>query len=182
MLVPDPVQVALQGLDGGVREDGDTVAAAFAVPDGDLPPGEVDILDAQSATLQQAEAGAVHQGRHQRGDTVHPRQDCAHLILCEDDRDSRRAAGARGVLEALQRLAEDLSIEEEQGAEGLVLGGCGDLELDREMDEELADLDLPHLLWVSFLVEEDVALDPAEIGPLGAGAGPAEPAGVTDSI
>ncbi len=52
----------------------------------------------------------------------------------------------------------------------LVLGGSGDVSLDREIGEELRDFFFTHGVGVAFLVEKDVAANPIEVGLLGADA------------
>ena len=51
---------AEEGDEGG-RNDGDAVLAAFAVADGELAAGQVEVLDAKGADFAETEAGAVHE-------------------------------------------------------------------------------------------------------------------------
>ena len=61
-----------------------------------------------------------------------------------------RTVGRRsGRLAPLRRirfdlLLEDFTVEEEDGAEGLILGGCGDVPFGCEVGEEVADLGCAH--------------------------------------
>ena len=61
-----------------------------------------------------------------------------------------------------------MAVEEEDGAEGLILGGDGDLSFDGEVGDEGLDLGFCHVFGVAFLVEEDVAFDPFDVGLFGA--------------
>jgi len=65
---------------------------------------------------------------------------------------------------------EDLSVEEGDGIEGLVLGRGGDIEGLGEVSEEGVDLRGAHGEGVFFVMEEDEAFDPVGIGFDGAGA------------
>jgi len=56
------------------------VLGAFAGAHGDLALSEVDVLDAQTQALVQAESGAVHQCSQQARLAVEVRQDGAHLV------------------------------------------------------------------------------------------------------
>ena len=63
---------------------------------------------------------------------------------------------------------EDGAVEEEDGAEGLVGGGCGDFAFGGEVGDEGANFDFAHVFGVAFFMEEDVAFDPVCVGLLGA--------------
>jgi len=54
------------------------------------------------------------------------------------------------------------------GEEGLILGRGGDLLMDGQVGEERFDFGDTHLLGMAFVVEEDEAFDPANVGLLGA--------------
>jgi hypothetical protein len=56
----------------------------------------------------------------------------AHLVAGEDDRESRRLLGAHDVVKPRQLDAEDVAIEEQECAQGLVLSGGGHATLDGE--------------------------------------------------
>ena len=58
------------GLDGVGQHRG-AILVALAAPHEDLVAAEVDVLDAQAAALEQAQAGAVEQGRHQARHALH---------------------------------------------------------------------------------------------------------------
>ena len=64
--------------------------------------------------------------------------------------------------------AQDVLIEEEQGVERLVLGGCSDLTPRGQIGEEFVDLRAAHLARVAFAVEQDESPDPIQVGLLGA--------------
>jgi len=63
---------------------------------------------------------------------------------------------------------EHLAIEEEKGAEGLVLCRSSDIFLDGEVGEKGLDLGSAHFRRVTHAVEIDVALDLADVSLLGA--------------
>lgn len=85
----------------------------------------------------------------------------------QDDGKTHRAAGADDGAEGVERAAEDVAVEKEQGREGLVLGGGGGLLLHREVGEEGVDLGLAHLVRMALAVEEDVPAGPRDVGLLG---------------
>jgi hypothetical protein len=75
---------------------------------------------------------------------------------------------------------EHLAIEEQEGAEGLVLGGGGDVCLDGQVGQECFHLGGAHFDRVAHVVEKDVAFDPANVGLLGADGVVLETDGVAD--
>jgi hypothetical protein len=54
-----------------------------------------------------------------------------------------------------QVLVEHLAVEEEEGAEGLVLGGGGDIVLHGQVSEKGFDLRCAHLGGMTFVVEKN---------------------------
>lgn len=62
---------------------------------------------------------------------------------------------------------EYLLVEEEQGAEGLVLGGSRDLSLGSEKGEESYHLLLPHLFRMTQTRKADEEANPISVGLLG---------------
>jgi hypothetical protein len=65
-----------------------------------------------------------------------------------------------------ERDTQDVPIEEEEGAEGDVLSGCGDVSLDGEMGEESADFGSSQSGRIPAAVKGEVLADYAEIGLL----------------
>jgi len=90
--------------------------------------------------------------------------------------------GPDDLVEPGQVDAEHLAVEKEQGAQGLVLGGGGDLPLNGERGQECGDLRGAHLRRMTLAVEEDVALDPVHVGFLSAPTVAAGLDGVADAI
>src|SRR5262245_25065299 len=78
--------------------------------------------------------------------------------------------GPDDLVEPGQVDAEHLAVEKEQGAQGLVLGGGGDLPLNSERGQECGDFRGAHFRRMTLAVEEYVALDPVDIGLLSASA------------
>src|SRR5205823_12261149 len=77
---------------------------------------------------------------------------------------------------------EHLTVEEEQRAQRLVLGGGGHVALDRQGGEEARDLGRAHRGRVALAVEEDVATDPRDVDLLGAAAPMAGAEGGADPV
>ena len=61
-----------------------------------------------------------------------------------------------------------MAVKEEQGAERLILGGDGDVFIGCEVRKEGFNFGGTHFGGVAFVVEEDEAADPLDVGLLGA--------------
>lgn len=94
--------------------------------------------------------------------------DAEGLFVGEDGGEAAGAFSADGVEGEVEVDPEDLAVEEEDGAEGLVLGGGGDAPFDGEVGEEGFDLRRAHFAGVAFVVEEDEPFDPGDVGLFGA--------------
>jgi hypothetical protein len=57
-----------------------------------------------------------------------------------------------------------VAVEKQQGIERAVLGGGGDLVVDRQMRAKGANLGRTHVLRVAFVMEHDKAFYPTEVG------------------
>ena len=62
---------------------------------------------------------------------------------------------------------QDIAIEKQDGAEGLVLGRSRDFLFDRQVGGELVDFGSAHFARMAFVVEEDVAAHPGDVGLFG---------------
>lgn len=142
--------------------------APFAATDGDLMAFEVDVLHAEGERLLEAEPGAVEQLAEEpegRVEVVEQREDVAA------GEDVGEVLGALRALEVVERGhldVEHLAVEEDQGAEALVLRGRRDAATHREVVEEGSDLGGAQLARVAPVVKADELAHPAEVGLLGA--------------
>ena len=62
-----------------------------------------------------------------------------------------------------------MTIEKEDGAQRLILGGGGDLLGCGKVGKELLHFGDAHFFGVTFAVKEDVVFDPVDVSVLGAG-------------
>jgi len=137
-------------------QHGDAILVAFSAADNDLVGREVDVFDAEPCAFQQPEASAVQQNGHPPRGAVKPLDDSADFLAGQDDRKALRALGSHDIVEPWQVDLEDVSIQKQESAERLVLGGRGDVLLDGQPVEELCDLGGTHLGWMALVVEQDV--------------------------
>ena len=109
-------------------------------------------------------------------------QDLAHFFSGQHGGQTFWSLGADGMDGQIQVLLENLAVQEEQRVEGLVLGGGSNFLLDSQVGEEGFDLGAAHFPRMAFVVEEDVAFDPVNIGLLGADGVVFAPDGLTDLV
>ena len=117
----------------------DSIFAALAIPDHDLVRRDVDVFHAQPAALQQAEASTVEKKRHDPRHAGQLLQDRPGLLAGQDHGQVLGTLGPHDIVEPRQVHAEYVSVQEEQGAECLVLGGRGDAAIDGERGEKPGD-------------------------------------------
>ena len=65
-------------------------------------------------------------------------------------------------------FVQHVVVHEQDGAEGLVLGGGADVSVDGQVGEELFDFGYAHLGGMAFMVEEDKAFAPLHVRLFGA--------------
>jgi hypothetical protein len=97
---------------------------------------EIDVLDAQAATLEQSQTRTVEQRRHQSRRSLHVREHESDLLEREHHRQVDRPLGAHQIVQPRKVAAEHLSIEEKGDGESLVLGGRADVAAGGEIAEK----------------------------------------------
>ena len=106
----------------------------------------------------------------------------ADLVAGENDRQPRGALGAHDAVEPRQVHLQHVLVQEQEGAQRLVLGRGGDVPVDRQEREELRDFQRARLGRVPLAVEHDVAAYPRDVGFFGAAAVMARADGLADAV
>jgi hypothetical protein len=86
----------------------------------------------------------------------------------EDDREALRFFGPHQIERAVEVSLKNVTVKEDEGVEGLVLSGGGDVVVDGQVGEEGGDFGRAHVFGVAFVMEEDEAFDPVHVGFFGA--------------
>jgi hypothetical protein len=163
VLPTDALKVGTQGTGQSVGQHRHAVLSSLAVSYRDLPACEVDVLDSEPATLQEAQPGTVEERRHQPRDSPHPRQDRLDLLKGQDQRQANGPLRPDHAVETGDLTTQDLAVQEQQGTERLVLRGRADPPPGGETGEELRDLGGAHGSGVPLPGEASVAPDPHEV-------------------
>ena len=116
----------------------------------------------------QPHAATVEQDGDKARDPGEFGEDGADLGASEDDREVRRGAGAWEVDGIVDWLAQHGAVEEQEGAECLVLRAGADVSLVSERGEERGNVGGAQLLRVTLLVVDDETAHPVDVGGLGA--------------
>lgn len=165
-----------------MRQRNEAVLPPFRFADGDGALFKIDILQPQAERFEQAESGTVEERSDEFRSAMKAVQDQPDLGAGEDDGGVFGSFGAEDGADVADRLVEHSIIEEDDGVEGDILGGSGNAGPFGEGGKERADLGGAHFGGVAFIVEEDEAADPMNVGFFGAGAQVAEADGFADLI
>ncbi len=153
--------------DDSFGERDNAILFPFAIAHGDGLVFEINVLDTQTDAFHQAQARAIEQLCHEFVGAVELGDDAQDLVTGEDGREAFGAFGA-GEEDGLDVLVQDVAVEEEDGAESLILGGSGDASFLGEVGKESLDFWCAHFAGVTFVMEEDEAFDPVDVGFFGA--------------
>jgi hypothetical protein len=121
----------------------------------------------RSRALEEAQAGAIQQDRHEPRCAPQLTEESTHLVSARDYGQADCLLGPDHVVEPGQLLAEDVAVQEEERAQRLVLRGRRHVARGGQRARELAHLRRAHLGRMALAMEEDVAAGPRHIRLLG---------------
>ena len=117
-----------------------TVLAALGLTHDDEPAGKVDILDAQAHCLHQPHASAIKQLRQHSGDAIfHLGQHPGYLGLGHDRWNARLAGRPIDAIEPRKIDGQDLAVQKQNRAQGLVVGRGRHMALGSQHGQESLD-------------------------------------------
>jgi hypothetical protein len=145
------------------------VSSTFGVPDHEGTGGGIQVLDAEAETFEEAESAAVEEHAHELVGRLQAANDVLDFSGIQDGGESGRPCDAQVGADGSERGVEDVVVEEDEGIEGLVLGGSGDVSGGGEHREEAADMGFVQVCGVVECMEADVLEDPGAVGLPGTG-------------
>jgi hypothetical protein len=165
------LELSAQAIAGTRSQKRCASVASLAAADHDRVARKVHVLDPYREAVEQAEAAAVEDfaDEPERGFELVEKDE--HVAAREH---GREGVGAKEALHAFQGAhfqVEDTPVQEDEGTEGLVLGGGRDPALQGEGGQEAALLGRAFFPGVAASVEKDERGEPVEVGFFGARAG-----------
>src|SRR5439155_5475658 len=97
------------------------VLEAFAVAHDERSRREIDVLHAQTQSLEQTQAAAVQEARDRAVGTAQLREQATHFLASQDDGQPLRAAGTGDVTEPGEIDSQHALVEEQDRGQGLRL-------------------------------------------------------------
>jgi hypothetical protein len=160
-------EMQLQRTSQPLRQKRDALAQTLAVAHGDLVVAKIDVLHTQANAFHQAQAGTIKQFSHELVLTVQLLQNGTRFAAGENYGELRRARDTLNVVHEVELAIEHVLIEKKQCAKSLILSGCGDIFVDREMRQESGDLFLAQFGGMPFAVEKNEATGPIDVSFFG---------------
>jgi hypothetical protein len=128
----DPGEVRLQRGAKAVGQNGHSLPHTLAFSNGDLPIPEIDVFDAETETFEEPQTASVEEMSHDPIIPLQMGENAASFGSSKDDGKPGRAANPLD-RDKFEFPIEHLLEEKKQRAQGLVLGGGGDISLNREV-------------------------------------------------
>jgi len=153
----------------------------FAVADGDGAVVAIQVFDPQAHAFHQPQIRAIQRSGHQLVRTRHLSEESLHLVVGQDGGQASGFLGAQGVNRS-QVLVERLAGEKEEGGTSLILGRGSDPLVACQGGEERFDVGDAHVPGVAFVVEQDEAFDPVDVGLFSADGGVFEAQRIPDLV
>jgi hypothetical protein len=161
-------QLNTQRLDQAVGQDGHPVFSRLGTSHQNLALAKIHILDPQRHAFHQTQTTAIEKLYNQ---TMNASELGDHLPDFFFGQDRGHVFGSFGPHQfegQIQILAQYLAVWEQQRSEGLVLCRSSRVFLYGQVGEKLADFLLTHFQRMLFVVIENKALGPVDVGLLGA--------------
>ena len=130
-------------------------------------PVEVEVFDAKFQTLLQPQPGAIEQRHDEPHRALEMREDLIHLFAAEDNRNAMRQPGPGHLFDPAYLYAEYMPIEEQHGAQCLILRRGADASRGRQPRQEGRDLRRCHRRRMLLVLKEDESSNPVCVGGLG---------------
>ena len=158
-----PFNLAPQRPHHWIRHYRHPVLAPLAAAHHDLPPLELDIVHSQTKAFAQPEPRSIKQTRHQPFSPGKSSQQEIHLGRRKHHRQPLRFPRPRDTVESGQVPLEEMSIENKQRAESMILGGRRHIPVDCQVSKESLVLSLTHVERMAFAANENESANPVNV-------------------
>ena len=159
----DLYQVDSHRFEQAIRKQCYAILCALPIPDADLAPGEIDILDAQCHALGNSQARAIHQLGHQERGPAHSSQCHLHFLRAKHHGKAVLALDPLKVRDITEWLLKYRFVQEHDPIERLGLSRRRNPSGSSQVVQKGRYLCGSHLPRMPLAVEEDEAPDPVGI-------------------
>jgi hypothetical protein len=163
----DVGQVFLQWLPQLIRQQRQPILSAFALANDNMPGGEIEVFDPQLSAFQQTQTGTVEQAGHKLWNPAHLCESGLRLLSREHDRKTAGTPWPRKLVDPRGFNAENVLVQEHDGAEGLLVRGGARTPL-HERVQKGRDVTCAELTWMLALMEFHEPTHPGNVGAFGA--------------
>ena len=161
------LEVLAQAIAHEIRQHHATVLLPLAATNRDLATLEIEVLHTQLQTLLQTQSGAVEQRGDKPWHTLQLPQDSPHFVGTQNDRDVYGSLRTRRGSDDTKVLSQHLVVQEQDGAERLILCRRCDVPLHSKGRKERSYVWRAQLPRVPLAIEDDVSPDPVNVRLLG---------------
>jgi len=144
-----------------------SILTAFSLAHDDLSGSAINIFHAQPQTLPQPPASPVQQGGPDPVNAATRTPQGPDFLSSSYHRETVRLFCPDNVGEPAEVEIKDLSVQKEQGAQGLVLGRSAHMAVDCPRGQELRDFPFAHVSRMTLAMKEDKPLAPVNVGIFG---------------
>ena len=149
-----------------IRHHRQSIPPPLPIPNSQLPPLEIHVLDSQPQPLEQPQPAAPEQQRHRPRVPLHPLENALHLLDRQHHGNPQRPPRPHHPRQRPHIAPDHIAIEEEQPVQRLVLGRRRHVPPRRQMAQEQLHLRPPHLRRMPLLMKQDELPHPRHITPL----------------
>jgi hypothetical protein len=149
-----------------LRQHRQPIPPPLPIPDPQLPPLEIDVLNPQPQRLEQPQPAAPQQQRHDPRIPLEPRQHALHFFDRQHHGNPNRPPRPHHLPERPELPSDHIPIEEEQRIQRLILRPRRHVPPRRQLRQKRLDLLPPHPRRMPLAMKQDELLHPRHITPL----------------
>jgi len=157
------LELLLQGQDSTLGQDRHAILVSFAIAHEDEVLGKIYVLNTEPEAFHQAQAAAIKQFTDE---LIYTGQAGNDLLRFSGTKNGGQLLGLIGPrhIDVTDFLVEHIAVKKEESSQSLVLGGRGNVVIGGKMSQERLYFGGAHFGRMAFMVKEDKALYPTEVG------------------
>jgi hypothetical protein len=167
MLSLDEINVLGEGFFHRCGKHGVSILVTLAGSNEDLVAAEINVLDPQHQAFHDSETCSVEQHGREPIQAVKAGKNRLDFLSRQNGRKPLRPVGPDNAVDVTNVFTENVPVEEQNCAQGLVLRRGAYMGVARHAGEKGGDFFLAHLCEMTLVVEEDKPFNPVDISFLG---------------